>query len=205
MSLTQRLRCPRSGLVAVAASLLSALPLAAQYGAPAQPTLSVPGAAVGSQVTVSMSQGLPPGSRMSMGFGGLSGSYELIGRAQTDSLGAFSLTVAVPEWAERNRIYYFFLNAGGASRLFSDPFIVTDGEGALQVTGFVTEMADGCVVMAGFDETKYALIGVTTTHAVGDRITVDGSLGAAQGVVPAGSPCARRPSIPVRVRAVRAG
>jgi hypothetical protein len=205
MSFTQHLRNLRPGLVAGAASLLIALPAAAQYGAPAQPQLSAPGAAVGSEVTVSMTQGLPPGSRMSMGFGGLSGSYELVGRAETDSLGAFSIRVAIPAWAERNRIYYFFLNTGGATRLFSDPFIVTGADGALTVTGFVTEMAGGCVVIAGFDETKYALLGVTTRHAVGDRVTVDGNLGTAQGVVPDGSPCARRPSIPIRVREVRAG
>jgi hypothetical protein len=204
MSLVQPLRPLRLGIFAAAAASLTALPAAAQYGAPPQPLVSDAGAAVGTEVTVSMTQGLPPRSRISMGFGGLSGSYELIGRAETDSLGAFTLRVAVPAWAERNRIYYFFLNTGGDSRLFSDPFIVTGAEGALQVTGFVTEVVDGCVVIAGFDDTKYALLGVTSKHAVNDRVTVDGNL-AGRGVAPAGSPCSRRPSIPIRVREVRAG
>jgi hypothetical protein len=194
---------------ALAASFLLAMGAATDLSAQMmpQPMLSHPGAAVGSEVTVTMrAGGLPPDAGMSMGFGGLAGSYELVGRPRTDSTGAFSITVPIPSWAEPNRIYYFFLNTGGSNRLFSDPFIVTRPDGALQVTGFVTEVgADGCVVMEGFDQTKYALLGVTTRHAVNDRVTVEGDIGQADGVVPAGSLCGRKPSIPVRVRAVRAG
>jgi hypothetical protein len=195
---------PRGLAAALILTLATASTAAAQM-MPA-PTLSHAGAAVGEQVTVTMrSGGLPPDRGMSMGFGGLAGSYELIGRAETDSTGAFTTTVLIPSWAEPNRIYYFFLNLGGGTRIFSEPFIVTGPAGALQITGFVTEQAPGCMVIAGFDETRYTLLGVTTTHKVDDRVTVVGSLAQVSEVPPAGAPCGGRPSIPLRVRAVRGG
>jgi hypothetical protein len=198
-----RVQRPRALAVASLLLTLGSATHAAAQMMPA-PTLSHAGAAVGDSVTVSMrAGGVPPDRSMSMGFGGLAGSYELVGRAQADSTGAFSITVAIPTWAEPNRIYYFFLNLGGANRLFSDPFIVTGPAGALQISGFVTELAPGCMVIAGFDETRYTLLGVTTIHKVDDRVTVDGSLAQAAEVPPAGAPCGGRPSIPLRVRAVR--
>jgi hypothetical protein len=196
---------PRKTLAAALLLTLGSATHAAAQMMPA-PMLSHTGAAVGDSVTVSMrAGGVPPDRGMSMGFGGLAGSYELVGRAQADSTGAFSVTVAIPTWAEPNRIYYFFLNLGGANRLFSDPFIVTGPAGAVQVTGFVTQQAPGCMVIAGFDETHYVLLGVTTTHKVDDRVTVEGNLAPAAEAPPTGAPCGRRPSIPLRVRAVRAG
>jgi hypothetical protein len=189
--------------LAAAATAVLTMPAAGQDAAPPKPLTSVQGGPVGTEVTVSLPGGLPGGARASVGFGGLSGGYELLGRAEIGPEGALFGTFTVPRWAERNLVYFFFVNAGGGTRLFSDPFIVTGPLGALQVTGSVIETVDGCVLMAGLDDTRYTLFGVTTAFAVGARVAVDGNLGVLDGVAPAGSRCADKPSIPVRVRTIR--
>jgi hypothetical protein len=147
-----------------------------------------------------MAGGLAPGARVSIGFGGLSGSYELLGRAEVGPDGTLATTLTVPSWVERNLVYFFFVNVGGGVRLFSDPFIATGAEGLLQVIGSVSEATEGCVVITALDDTRYALTGVTTPVTVGSRITVDGHLGSVEGE---GASCGGRPAIPVRVARVR--
>jgi hypothetical protein len=191
-------------MLTAAASVFLALPGTAQDGAP-RPMAAVPGGPVGSEVFISMSGGLAPGARVSLGFGGLSGGYELLGRAEAGPDGVLSTTVTVPSWAEPNLVYHFFLNLGGGVRVFSDPFIVTGPGGALQVVGSVSEVIEGCVLLTGLDETRYALAGVTAPVAVGERVTVEGNLGVGAGAVAGPSPCAGRPGIPVRVRTIRGG
>jgi hypothetical protein len=193
----------RSVSLAAASALMLSISVAAQEAAPPKPVISVQGGPVGTEVTLSMTSGLAPGGRASVGFGGLSGGYELLGRAETGPEGALFGTFAVPSWAERNLVYFFFVNAGGGTRLFSDPFIVTGPLGALQVTGTVTEVVDGCALISAPDNTRFALYGSTTTVAVGATVAVDGNLGSLDGVAPAGSRCAERPAIPVRVRSLR--
>jgi len=190
--------------LAAAAALLPALPAAAQNGGSPRPTLSALGGSVGDPVTVTMTSTLPAGSRVSLGFGGLSGGFELLERAEVGPGGALSFSVAVPSWAERDLIYYFFVNLGPGTRILSDPFIVTGPEGELQVTGAVAQVADGCVVIVALDDTRYALSGVTGSVLVGSRIAVDGNLGSGAGL-PAGSPCTEPQVIPVSARRVQAG
>jgi hypothetical protein len=149
-----------------------------------------------------MPSGLAPGARVSVGFGGLSGGYELLGRAEIDPEGGISVTLTVPTWTERNLVYFFFVNVGGGTRLFSDPFIVTGPTGLLQVAGSVTEVTDGCVVITALDDTRYALTGVNTPVAVGSRVSVDGNLNLLDGDLAAGSGCGR-PAIPVKVYSIR--
>jgi hypothetical protein len=193
----------RAGVLAAVASVLLAGSAPAQDAAPQKPLISVQGGPVGTEVTVSMTSGLAPSGRASVGFGGLSGGYELLGRAETGPEGALFGTFTVPGWAERNLVYFFFVNVGGGTRAFSDPFIVTGPLGALQVNGSVTEVADGCVLITALDDTRYTLFGVTSPVAVGATVAVDGNLGSPDGAAPAGSRCAGRPSIPVRVRTIR--
>jgi len=191
--------------LAAAASVLPALPGAAQVGGSPRPTLSAQGGMVGDPVTVTMSSTLAAGSRVSLGFGGLSGGFELLERAEVGPGGAMSFSVAVPSWAERDLIYYFFVNVGPGTRILSDPFIVTGPEGELRVTGAVSEVADGCVVIVALDDTRYALNGVTGPVLVGSRIAVDGTLGAGGGNLPTDSPCTEPRVIPVSARRVQAG
>lgn len=185
-----------------AAVMVLAVPVSGQYGGPAGPTTSLRGGPVGTEVQLSMTSGLAPGARVSIGFGGLSGGYELITRTEVGPDGAVSATATVPSWAERNFVYFFFVNAGGGVRLFSDPFIVTGPDGLLQVVGAVSEATEGCVVINALDDTRYALSGVTTPVMVGSRITVDGHV-APQDAAPEASTCGGRPAIPVRVARVR--
>ena len=190
---------------AALAALLLAPPAAAQYGARPGPSTSVRGAAVGGEVLVSMTSGLAPGARVSIGFGGLSGGYELLGRVEADAEGGFSTTLTVPDWAERNLVYLFFVNVGGGVRLFSDPFVVTGPLGALQVRGTVAEVSEGCVLITAFDDTRYALSGgVGTVVSVGARVAVDGNVAPRQGPSADGSLCGA-PAVPVRVRTLRVG
>jgi hypothetical protein len=134
----------------------------------------------------------------------MSGGYELVGRADADASGAFTLSVPVPSWAEPNLVYYFFVNLGGGVRTLSDPFLVTTPEGALEITGTASAAAPGCVLIAGMDGTPYALLGVTDGIVAGMRVQVEGTLGPAEEVGPVGSRCGR-PAIPVRVRSLRGG
>ena len=188
--------------VAAAAFALLFLPAAAQYGGATGPTTSLRGGPVGTEVQLSMVSGLAPGARVSLGFGGLSGGYELVARTEVGPDGTISATVPVPSWAERNFVYFFFVNAGGGVRLFSDPFIVTGPDGLLQVVGAVSEAAEGCVVINALDDTRYALSGLTTPVTVGSRITVDGHVGDASAVTEA-TVCGGRAAVPVRVARVR--
>lgn len=191
--------------LALAALLLLALPVSAQDPEAPRPLTSVPGAPVGSEVFVTMTEGLPPDRGVSLGFGGLSGGYELLARPTTGPGGALFTGVTVPSWAEPNLVYFFFLNLGGGVRIFSDPFIVTGPDGALQVTGSVSEADEGCLVMTGLDGTRYALNGVTTPVPVGVDVVVDGTLGFPESLLPERSPCAAQPAIPVRVRSIQVG
>jgi hypothetical protein len=195
-------RRPRAPLTAFAAAFMFTAPATAQYEGRAGPTTSVQGGAPGSEVVVSMPSGLAPGARVSVGFGGLSGGYELLGRAEVDPQGGISVTLTVPAWTERNLVYFFFVNVGGGTRLFSDPFVVTGPTGVLQVAGSVTEVTDGCVVITALDDTRYALTGLNTPVAVGSRVSVDGNLNLLDGNLAAGSRCGR-PAIPVKVYSIR--
>lgn len=192
-------------LVTVACTaLLVALPAAAQDGESPRPMTSVRGAPIGAEVTITVRDGLVPGRTVNVGFGGLSGGFEFVARGATGPDGSLSVTATVPAWAERDLVYYFFLNLGGNVRVFSDPFVVTFAEGVLRARGSVAEVAEGCMVIAAADQTRFALSGVTTRFPVGAVITVDGTVGDAEDA-PEDSPCAGGPAIPVRVHGVRVG
>jgi hypothetical protein len=194
---------PLAAAHALSVTLLLATHAAGQDDAP-RPMASVPGGPAGSEVFISMAGGrLEPGARVSLGFGGLSGGYELVARAVADGAGVLAANVTVPSWAEPGLVYFFFLNVGGGVRIFSDPFIVTAPGGLLQVMGSVTEVGEGCALMTGPGDARFALSGLTTPLSTGARITVDGVLGVAEGAEGGAAACAGRPGIPLRVRVVR--
>jgi hypothetical protein len=162
----------------------------------------VRGGAPGTELFISTLEGLPPNRRISIGFGGLSGGYELLGRGETGASGELLASVTVPSWAEPNLVYFFFLNLGGGTRIFTEPFLVTGAEGALEVSAQVTAVTEGCVTVMGLDQTAYVLAGVTVPVAVGDLVTVTGTLGAPVG--PAEGPaCVVPAAIRVSARSVR--
>jgi hypothetical protein len=187
--------------IASAALALAAGTAAAQEGAP-RPMASVPGGPVGSEVFVSMTGGLVPGRQVTLNFGGLT-AYELVGRIDVAADGLLAATVKVPEWAERNSVYYFFLNMSG-TRVFSDPFIVTGPAGEVSLTGTVSQVVGSCVVMAGDDRTSFSLAGIAgELPAVGARVIVDGVLGIRPGGAGGAFPCLSHPGIPVRVTSIK--
>src|SRR5687767_14634094 len=106
----------RLTILAAALSLVTTVPASGQEAGP-RPMASVPGGAVGSEVFVSVSSGLNPGHNVTLNFGGLAG-YELIARVVVPADGVLATTVKIPDWVERNGVYFFFLNMNGV-RVFS--------------------------------------------------------------------------------------
>lgn len=185
-----------------AASFVAATPAAAQDDAPLVLRSSVRGAPVGTELFLSTLEGLPSERRVSIGFGGLSGGYELLGRAETGPGGELLASVTVPSWAEPNVVYFFFLNLGGGTRVFTEPFLVTGADGALEVAAQVTQVTEGCVVAVGLGQTPYVLAGVATPVTVGDLVTVTGTLGAPVGEGE-GPACVVPAALRVSARSVR--
>ena len=76
-----------------------------------KPMLSVRGAPVGSEVTLTV-VGLPPLARVRRGFGSF-GGYESLGGSEADVYGVFTANLRVPYWGERDRVH-------GAARAQAD-------------------------------------------------------------------------------------
>jgi hypothetical protein len=197
-------RAVRTHFAALVASLLLALPAAAQRPTP-QIQMSIPGGPAGSEVTVKVA-GLTPGLRLSVGFGGLSTNHEVLTYGEADTQGNFELTTKIPEWVERHRVYHFFLAyAGAPPASVYDAFIATAPDGFVRVAGSVSAVGAGCTQVKGFDETVYTLIGNAGTLESGARVVVEGTVGGADAPPAPPSSCAAGAAIPVRVRQVLPG
>ena len=140
-----------------------------------RPMISVRGAPVGSEVTVTM-VGLPPLMQVRMGFGSF-GMYEALGRSEADVYGVFSANIRVPYWGERDRVHYFFVNFGDQRpRAFSDPFLVTAPDGTVRLEGTITADGMSCLGMDGPDDTRFALEGPLAGWAPGTKVLVVGTV-----------------------------
>lgn len=136
--------------------------------------VSPPAGAAGREVTVRL-PGLSPDDRVLLGFGGIGSPHEVMGEAAADADGTAKWTVRIPDWVEAGRTYLFFwawIDMRPVS--FSTPFLVTDPEGGVRITGTVTDEGVTCSAMRDADDVLYTLAGAKDL-VPGDRITVDGT------------------------------
>ena len=146
---------------------------------PPQQKLPLPirpkGGAVGTVVRLTAS-GLPPSTRLIIAFANLS-QYQLMQRVATDETGTFTTAQEVPEWAEPNRVHYFFASFDDEIPLaLSSGFHVTTADGTARVAGTIGERADGCVDLRDAKNELYHLTGDVGERKPGDRITVRGTI-----------------------------
>jgi hypothetical protein len=173
---------PVSGLVLALTLLSLPLALTAQSGAdsiqsPAQrgidriePSIAAPGATV----TVS-SEEMPSMTGLRLGLGAANVGFEELTDFVTSEGGAFSETVTVPAWAERDRVHRFIVfDLYFRPIALSGPFHVTDAEGLVEREGRV-QTGPGCPQLVDVDEVAYALEGATEAlPAPGASVTLVG-------------------------------
>ncbi len=138
--------------------------------------ISPPGGPGGTEVVV-RARGLPPGSTVVVGFGGIASPHEILGEAPTDSEGALSLTDTIPSWVEPNRSYLFYVAFSDQRPVaFSDPFLVTGPDGVVRVRGRITDEGVTCPAMRGPGEELYTLAGSLGSAVPGDDVAVTATI-----------------------------
>jgi hypothetical protein len=133
------------------------------------------GGAIGTEVHLSTT-GLAPNTRYIIAFANLT-NYQLVGRVTTDESGSFSTTQRVPDWAELDRVHYFFAALANEVPLaFSTGFHVTAADGAAVVTGWIEERTAACVELRDVKEELYHLTGEVGERKAGERVEVRGTI-----------------------------
>ena len=121
--------------------------------------------------------GLPPQTRFLIAFANLS-QYQLLQRVTTDENGSFITAQEVPDWAELNRVHYFFASYDDEIPVaFSSAFHVTAANGVARVTGTIGERTEGCVDLRDARNELYHLQGDVGERQPGDHVTVAGTIG----------------------------
>jgi hypothetical protein len=146
---------------------------------PSQVRLPLPirprGGAIGAEVQLSAT-GLAPNVRHIIAFANLT-SYQLVGRVTTDQNGGFAIAQRVPDWAELDRVHYFFAALANEIPLaFSHGFHVTAADGTGTVTGWIGDRAEGCVDLRDVREELYHLTGDIGERKPNDRVVVRGTI-----------------------------
>jgi hypothetical protein len=133
---------------------------------------------VGTVVTVR--SGLMPAiTPVRIGFGGGAG-FEALEAVLTSERGEFSISARIPEWATNDRSYRFIvLDFYFRPIALSALFHVTDANGVLTREGQVTNENAGCITMRDVHGDLYTLTGEVRDLRAGERVSVQGTLGAA--------------------------
>ena len=137
--------------------------------------ISPRGCPAGGAVTVTVSN-MPPMIAVKVGFGSLS-EYQFIGRQSTDGDGGFVEKMSIPEWAQRDKIHYFFVAYDDEQpRGVSDPFHVTARDGTAHVSGEITTDGRSCTAMKNVSDVVYTLVGDTSAWKAGAKVLVTGRI-----------------------------
>ena len=133
------------------------------------------GGAIGSKVSLEAT-GLPPQSNLLIAFANLQ-SYQLMQRVTTDDEGYFTTTQEVPPWAIVGGVHYLFASFSDERPLaLSEGFHVTTADGTVRVRGKIGDQAEGCVELRNSGDVLYHLVGGIGERALGDRVTVTGTI-----------------------------
>lgn len=140
------------------------------------------GAPAGTEVTVTMT-GMPPLTGLQIGFGSLQ-EHQFIARTPSDENGNATHVVRLPDWAQRDKVHFFFIAWGDIRpRGFSDAFHVTGPESVARVAGLLgREGESACTTLRDGADNLYSLIGDTSSFPPGARVVV-------RGPVVDGTPC----------------
>ena len=142
----------------------------------AKPSVSPRGGVAGTEVRVAMSK-LPPNMAAVVGFGGIGSPHEILAQTESDANGAFTVTVRVPDWVERDRAYLFYWGPGDMRPAgFSEPFVITGPDGVVRMAGRLGDGADGCRTLHGEHEAVYALSGDVGRTPDGARVVVEATI-----------------------------
>ena len=149
----------------------------AQPAQPAPPGLSLSnhGGAAGSKVTVSMT-GLVLHAHVAVGFGSF-GEHEILMHDTATVDGFFKATVTIPAGTAPGT-YYFFLQDNDNAAPFGrpEPFLVTDKDGMVKLSGKVTATTGACPTIQTLTEETFSLMGVPKPPAVGSDVSVIGQV-----------------------------
>ena len=133
------------------------------------------GGAIGAEVQLSAT-GLAPNTRHIIAFANLI-NYQLVGRVTTDENGSFAIAQRVPDWAELDRVHYFFAALANEVPLaFSNGFHVTAPDGTATVTGWIGNRSEGCVDLRDPREELYHLVGDVGERKPDERVVVRGTI-----------------------------
>jgi len=116
--------------------------------------------------------------KVMVGVGWVGEGYEVLGDAVQGRWGDVEADFEVPGSATWDRpLFVLLFNALFAPVAISQPFHVTDDRGWIRRTGRVLEGTDGCRMLEGEGEIRYALAGEARGLASGAEVAVEGSLG----------------------------
>jgi hypothetical protein len=90
----------------------------------------------------------------------------------TDENGSFVTAQEVPDWAELNRVHYFFASYDDEIPVaLSSAFHVTAANGVARVTGTIGERTEGCVDLRDAQDELYHLQGdvASASRAIASR------------------------------------
>jgi hypothetical protein len=133
--------------------------------------------------------------KVMVGVGWVGEGYEVLGDAVQGRWGDVEASFEVPDSATWDRpLFVLLFNALFAPVAISPPFHVTDARGWIRRTGTVEEGADGCRMLLGEGEIRYALTGEARGVESGAAVVVEGPLGAG----PASEGCPAAAAITVR-------
>ena len=136
------------------------------------PRLGPPGTEVSLRV-VSM----PAMTPVQLALGATSG-FEALTLGYTTIDGDLSESVVVPEWSTPTETHRFIVFNLYFTAILAESaiFHVTDAEGRVERSGTITESGVGCLVLEDDDGERYRLSGEISDLAVGNRVSLTGTL-----------------------------
>ena len=157
------------GRVAVADSALDSI---ARRIASMSPRSGPPGT-----VVTLRSTNVPAITPVRIGVGALRVGFEEVAQVMTSDRGVVSITVDVPEWAQRDLIHRFIVFDFYFNPIaLSDIFHVTDADGMVLRRGQLTAEGVECPALRGDDGVLYTLTGSLAEFKAGDEVVVEGTL-----------------------------
>jgi len=123
------------------------------------------------------STNMPVITPVRIGVGALRFGFEEVAQVMTSNRGVLSLTIEVPEWAQRDLIHRFIVFDFYFNPIaLSDIFHVTDADGLVLRRGQLTAEGVECPALRGDDGLLYTLTGDLADAKTSDEMIVEGRL-----------------------------
>ena len=142
----------------------------------AGPRMSPRWGPVGTEVAVSVDDLLPEDVVL-IGFGGIGSPHEILAQGPPEPTGVASFSVRIPDWVEAGRTYLFYMAwADQRPVAFSEPFLVTEPSGQVEVSGTLTDEGVTCPALRTEDRALFTLAGSVEGFGPGDPVRVRGTV-----------------------------